>query len=84
MLDIRTLSVDSLVKVFRNLDADGVSLNSPSLDTPVSGEDKPSWSQIASQAPHYIYYFKPEQVTAKLNEWLVDPGVQDSFYKKRA
>ena len=84
LMELRTLSGDSLVETFRNLDAGSVPLSSPSLDTPVSGGDKPSWSQIASQAPHYIYYFKPEQVTAKLNEWLVDPGVQDSFYKKRA
>ena len=29
-------------QVFRNLDSDDVSLNSPPLDTPVSGGDKPS------------------------------------------
>ena len=84
LLELRTLSDDSLVEVFLNLDADGVPLSSPSLDTPVSGGDKPSWSQIASQALHHIYYFKPEQVAAKLNGWLVDPSVHDYFYKKRA
>ena len=84
LLELRTLSDDSLVKVFRNLDADGVSRNSPPLDTPVSGGDKPSWSHIAAQAPHYIYYFKPEQVTAKLSKWLEELGVQDSYYKKQA
>ena len=42
LLELRTLSDDTLVKVFRNLNADGVSLNSPPLDTPVSGGDKPS------------------------------------------
>ena len=64
------------------LDNDGVSLNSPPLDTPVSGGDKPSWSRIASQALHYVYYFTPEQVTEKLSKWLEDPGVQEPYYKK--
>ena len=75
---------DSLVKGFRNHDADGFSLNSLPLDTPVSGRDKPSWSHIAAQALHDIYYFKPEQATEKLSKWLEDPGVQDSYYKKQA
>ena len=79
---MRTVSDNSLVNFFRNLDADGISLNSPPLDTPVSGGDKLSWSHIAAQALHYIYYFKPEQVTAKLSKWLEDPDVQDSYYKK--
>ena len=65
------------------LDADDVSLDSPPLDTPVSGGDKPSWSHIAAQALHYISYFAPEQLTTKLSKWLEDPGVQDSHYKKQ-
>ena len=65
------------------LDADGVSLDSPPLDTPVSGGDKPSWSRIATQALHYIYYFAPEQLTTKLSKWLEDPGVQGSYYKNQ-
>ena len=84
LLELRTLSDDSLVKVFRNLDADGVSLNSPPLDMPISGGDKLSWSHIAAQALHYIYYFKPEQVTAKPSKWLEDPGFQESYYKTQA
>ena len=63
LLELRTLPDDSLVKVLRMIDADGVSVNSPTLDTPVSGGDKPSWSRIASQALHYVYYFAPEQLT---------------------
>ena len=68
LLELRTLSDDSLVNVFRMLDADGVSLNSPPLDTPVSGGDKPSWSRTASQALHYVYYFAPEQLTTQLSK----------------
>ena len=83
LLELRTLSDDSLVNGFRMLDADGVSLNSLPLDTPVSGGDKPSWSRIASQALHYVYYFAPEQPTTKLSKWLEDPSVQDSYYKKQ-
>ena len=42
LLELRTLSDDSLLTVFCNLDIDGVTLSSPYLDTPVSGGDKPS------------------------------------------
>ena len=83
LLELRTLPDDSLVKVFRMLDAEGVSVNSLPLDTPVSGGDNPSWSRIASQALHYVSYFAPEQVTAKLSKWMEDPGVQNSYYKKQ-
>ena len=48
LLELRTLPDDSLVNVFRMLDADGVSVNSPPLGTPVSGGDVPSWSHIAA------------------------------------
>ena len=83
LLELRTLPDHSLVNVFRMLDADGVSVNSPPLDTPVSGGDKPSWSHIAAQALHYISYFAPEQLTTKLSKKLEDPGVQDSHHKKQ-
>jgi hypothetical protein len=83
LLELRTLSDDSLVKILGMIDADGASVDSPTLDTPVSGGDKPYWSGIASQALHYVSYFAPEQVTAKLSKWIEDPGVQDSFYKKQ-
>ena len=84
LLELRTLSDDSFANVFRNLNADGASLDSPPLDTPISGGSKPFWSQTAAQALHYIYYFKPGQATAKLSKWLEDPGGQDSYYKKQA
>ena len=83
LLERRTLSDDSLVNVFRMLDADGFfSVNPPPLDTPVSGGDKPSWPHIAAQALHYISYFVPDQLTTKLSKWLEDPGVQGSYHKK--
>ena len=83
LLELRTLSDDSLLQVLRMVDADDASTESPTLDTPVSGGDRPSWSRIASQDLHCVAYFAPAQATAKLSKWIEDPGVQDSFYKKQ-
>ena len=35
------------------------------------------------QALNYVYYFQPDHVLSKLNEWLVDPGVHDALAANR-
>ena len=42
-----------------------------------------SLSGLASQALNYVYYFQPDHVLSKLNEWLADPGVHDAFTANR-
>jgi len=68
LLSLRVLSEDALLSVF------SAGASSASM-TPVSGgEGGPSLPDRVSQALNYVYYFQPDHVLSKLNEWLVDPA----------
>ena len=77
LLSLRVLSEDALLSVF------SAGASSASVTPDSGGEGEPSLSDRAAQALNYVYYFQPDHVLSKLNEWLVDPGVHDALAANR-
>ena len=77
LLSLHVLSEDALLSVF------SAGASSASVTPDSRGEGEPSLSDRAAQALNYVYYFQPDHVLSKLNEWLVDPGVHDALAADR-